>query len=131
MFFFFSSLSPYFIVIPPFTKHPSSELVSLNTIVPGQNEFEEFKDNYYGKIDINIAKKMMSTYPIYVPMFDCKITDSKSQDFLQIIRNSGHFLLNLINDILDLSKIEAGKLKLEKSVMNLLEICREMSGSTE
>ncbi len=43
-------------------------------------KFEEFKNDYYGEIDVNIAKKMMSTYPIYQPMFDCKITDSKFID---------------------------------------------------
>jgi outer membrane protein assembly factor BamB len=43
-------------------------------------KFEEFKTSYHGEIDVDIAKKMMSTYPIYHPMFDCKITDSNLVD---------------------------------------------------
>jgi PAS domain S-box-containing protein len=43
----------------------------------------------------------------------------KQRDYLTLIKNSGRSLLGIINDILDLSKIEAGKLELEKTEFDL------------
>ena len=43
----------------------------------------------------------------------------KQEDYLQKVGNAGNSLLGIINDILDISKIEAGMLKLEKIPVNL------------
>ncbi len=47
---------------------------------------------------------------------------------LQAIQSSGRILLDLINEILDLSKIEAGKLQLEYSPVDLRETTAEVVG---
>ena len=45
---------------------------------------------------------------------------------LNIIKSSGEILLNLINDILDSSKIESGKLNLENAPFNLDECIKNI-----
>ena len=43
----------------------------------------------------------------------------KQQDYVQTIKRSSETLLNILNDILDLSKIEAGKMTLNMAPMSL------------
>jgi PAS domain S-box-containing protein len=50
--------------------------------------------------------------------------NKKQLNYVQEITKSGHHLLNLINDILDLSKIEAGKLELQLGWIAVEDICQ-------
>ena len=57
----------------------------------------------------------------FVDILKEKNLDEESKKYINIISNSSKMLLNILNDILDLSKIEAGKLTIEKVVFNLEE----------
>lgn len=50
---------------------------------------------------------------------------SSQRNRLEIALNAGQSLLNLLNDILDISKVEAGKLDLEAIEFNLREVIEE------
>ena len=51
----------------------------------------------------------------------------KEREYLSIIRSSSWSLLGIINDILDVTKIEAGKLKFEKVRTSVRELVQEVS----
>ncbi|MHC4269755.1 MAG: GAF domain-containing protein, partial [Planctomycetota bacterium] len=54
------------------------------------------------------------------------ISNPKHKDYFDRIRTSGGSLLTLINEILDLSKIESGKMELEYSVVSLTNMFNEI-----
>jgi PAS domain S-box-containing protein len=54
------------------------------------------------------------------------ITDKKQKNYLDSIQTSSRSLLTLINDILDLSKIEAGKLDIQLETINPYSIFTEL-----
>ncbi|MCS6783563.1 MAG: hypothetical protein NZ482_10415, partial [Gloeomargarita sp. SKYG98] len=51
----------------------------------------------------------------------------EQRDWVQTVSQSAEHLLALLNDILDLSKIEAGKLTLERIPVNLPALLREVA----
>ena len=53
--------------------------------------------------------------------------DRRQRDYLDKIRVSAHALLALLNDILDLSKVEAGKLELEHRPFAFDQLLRDLS----
>ncbi len=51
--------------------------------------------------------------------------NDEQRDYLTTLRTSADYLLNLLNDILDLSKIEAGKMHLERVPVMLEQLVRD------
>lgn len=51
-----------------------------------------------------------------------KETDKEKKEMLEIIKNSSNYLLKIINDLLQLSRIEAGKITIDKKEFNLYDL---------
>lgn len=64
-----------------------------------------------------------------------KIEGDKNKEYLQLIRNSGEHLLTIINDILDISKLDAGKFEIYREQVNpndiILDSIRMVEPSAE
>jgi PAS domain S-box-containing protein len=63
-------------------------------------------------------------------LLDTKL-DEEQKGFVRAISSSSKILLTLINDILDLSKVEAGKMELEKHPFEMSEMLREVCENFE
>lgn len=54
------------------------------------------------------------------------LTDKDKNRYLEVIERTGHGLATIINDILDISKVEAGKLEVEKTPTSLAQMLRDL-----
>lgn len=54
------------------------------------------------------------------------ITEDEKKEFGKIIENNSNFLLHLINDILDISKIEAGLFTINKNQVKLIDLFNDI-----
>jgi two-component system sensor histidine kinase EvgS len=62
----------------------------------------------------------------FTELLNDQVKDHKLKSFVKTIHSAGNSLLLLINDILDLSKIEAGKMDIEKTATNPHELFTEL-----
>jgi signal transduction histidine kinase/CheY-like chemotaxis protein/HPt (histidine-containing phosphotransfer) domain-containing protein len=56
--------------------------------------------------------------------------DARQRDYLEKVQQSAQHLLGIINDVLDLSKVEAGKLEVEQSEFDLDEVLSKIANLT-
>ena len=59
------------------------------------------------------------------------LEDPEHRKYLETVRHNGTFLLGILNDILDLSKIDAGKLSIEREPVDLPELLTDVRSLME
>lgn len=82
------------------------------------------KSNFLSNMSHEIRTPMNAILG-FAELLDEKIEDKKLKSFIHTIRSSGESLLVLINDILNLAKIESGKFEIIKSKTSIRQILEE------
>lgn len=123
-------------------EEQAQELESQKNILAQKNvELEEKSSeirkasNYKSEFLANMSHELRT--PLNSTLILAKLlTDNKpgnltkeQQEYAQIIYNSGTDLLNLINDILDLSKVEAGKMSITPELVTIEGVVKTLDQS--
>ena len=61
----------------------------------------------------------------FIQLFERTVLDDKQKKYIDIMHTSAKSLLGIINDILDVSKLESGKYELDITAVNLFEECEK------
>jgi len=62
----------------------------------------------------------------FVQLLEDEVHDKQHQEYLSIVKDSSNVLLSLINDILDLSKIESQRIDLHPTAVDLLSVFKKL-----
>ncbi len=76
-------------------------------------------------------KTPLNTISGYAELFENSNLSEKQKNYLSQITSSSHFIAHLVDDLLDFSKLEAGKLPLESIPFSLENIIREAGNAAK
>lgn len=83
-----------------------------------------FKSEFLANMSHEIRTPMTAILG-YADLLESHLSDPDNLQSVRTIKRNGRFLINLINDILDLSKIESGKLELELVPVSPVDIIEQ------
>jgi len=93
-------------------------------------KMEKFKSMFLANMSHEIRTPINAILG-FVDILEESEEDAKKLSYLQTIKASGDLLINLINDILDNSKIESGKLSIHREVFSLSELYNSIASLYE
>jgi signal transduction histidine kinase/DNA-binding response OmpR family regulator len=88
-------------------------------------EVSLIKENFMANMSHEIRTPMNAILG-FTNLMKARNSDPKLEEFIEAIRKSGDSLLTIINDILDISKIEAGMIRIESTFFNVRSIIQSV-----
>jgi signal transduction histidine kinase len=90
------------------------------------DEANSIKSAFLANMSHEIRSPMNSILGFSELMSENELTPEKRQEYTEIIRQNGKHLMHIINDIIDISKIEAGQIEIKNSFISLNTVVDEL-----
>lgn len=94
-------------------------------------ESTKLKSQFLASMSHELRTPMNSILGLTELILDKAQLDEKNRERLEVVLKSGKRLMNLINDILDLSKIEAGKMEIREEEIVLEELIEDVASTIQ
>lgn len=115
----------YFVRMPTIRKLTELEVVqSFNAEKLEQSN--QAKDQFLANMTHELRTPLTGVIGMVDLMADTELTDLQ-RHYLNTTRKSTRYLLTVINDILDMSKLEAGKLIINEQPIDVIELCTDIA----
>ncbi len=85
-------------------------------------ESDRLKSAFLANMSHEIRTPMNGILGFSSLLKESNLTGEQQQEYIKVIEKSGHRMLNIINDIIDISKIEAGLMLINKKEVNISEL---------
>ncbi len=89
-------------------------------------EADNLKSAFLANMSHEIRTPMNAIIGFSNLLNDAGVSEEEKAEFIEHIKNSGNSLLHLIDDIIDLSKLDAGQMELEEQVFSVQRLLSEL-----
>jgi len=113
--------------IRAFQDHQSHLISELETARDRADAANEAKSAFLGVISHELRTPMNGVLGA-AQLLSATRLDKTQSDYVSIVRNSGDGLLTLLNDILDMTKIEAGRMEFDNVDIDFSELHERIGG---
>ena len=113
--------------IRAFQEHQAHLIEELESARDKANAANDAKSNFLGVISHELRTPMNGVLGA-AQLLGATRLEPTQREYLSIIRNSGDNLLSLLNDILDMTKIEAGKMTFEVVDVSVEDLDKRVTG---
>ena len=115
-----------FIVVAMDVKKYKEIELELKTAKEAAEVANETKSAFLANMSHEIRTPLGAIIGFSELILSGEVSQSEKINHIEVIKRNGKLLSTIINDILDLSKVEAGKLEFEKSNVQLRELVDEL-----
>jgi len=100
-------------------------MVSVLSDITKQKELDRLKSNFVSSVTHELRTPLVATEKSISLLLTENIPESQQKEFLSIAQRNLKRLTALINDLLDLSKLEAGKMEIKRKPSSIVEVINE------